>query len=152
MRPLIALRTLRSPSRRSRSEVENFRDRRIRALVAHAYANVPFYRNLYDEHGVAPEKVRGFGDLPILPVITKLQLQQADVTDLVARGTDPKTLSTRLTTGTTGEQLFVRRTSAESSILILYRFQAFRALGVRRSALSVGVQLQHADSWVPPNA
>ncbi len=150
-RALVAFRTLRSESRRTRADIENFRDRQIRELVAHAYGNVPFYRKLYDRHAVSPGKVRGFGDLPLLPVITKLELQQANVTDLVARGIDPTTLYARLTTGTTGQPLFVRRTPAESSLLVLYRFQAFRSLGVHRTDLSVGVQLRRADSWVPPN-
>ena len=149
MRPLIALRTFRSQSRRSRSEVENFRDRRIRELVAHACANVPFYRELYDAHGITPNKVRGFGDLQLLPLVTKTDLQRADESELIARGVDAKTLHRRLTTGTTGEPLFVRRTSAESNLLRLYRFQAFRSLGVRRGDLSVGIRLPPADSVLP---
>lgn len=150
-RRLTVLRTLRSQSRRSRSDVENFRDRQIRELVAHAYANVAFYRKLYDAHGIAPNKVRGFGDLQLLPVITKSDLQRADESELIAHGVDAKTLHRRLTTGTTGEPLFVRRTSAELNLLRFYRFQAFRYLGVRRTDLSVGIQLPRADSSTPAN-
>src|SRR5260370_33764449 len=111
-RPLIALRTFRTETNRSRSQVENFRDRQIRELVAHAYANVPFYRKLYDAHGIVPTQVRGFGDLQLLPLVTKTDLQRADQRELVARGADSKPLHFPVTTGTTGEPLFVRRTSA----------------------------------------
>ncbi len=149
--PLIALRALRSQNLRSRSDVENFRDRQIRELVAHAYANVPFYTKLYDAHGISPSKVRGFGDLQLLPLVTKTDLQRGNESELIARGVDHKSLHIRLTTGTTGEPLFVRRTSAESSLLRLYRFQAFRSLGVRRADLSVGIQLPRADSSSPSN-
>jgi phenylacetate-CoA ligase len=148
-RPLLALRTLRSQSRRTRSELENFRDRQIRELVAHAYANVPFYRRLYDTHGISPGKVRGFGDLPMLPLATRSELQRAAESDLVARGIDPRTLRIRRTNGTTGEPLSVRRTSAESALLRLYYFQAFRSLGVRRTDLSVGIRLPRPGSAHP---
>jgi phenylacetate-CoA ligase len=150
MQLLIALQTLRSQSRRKRSELENFRDRRIRELVAHAYANVPFYKRLYDSHGVSPGKVRGFGDLEMLPLTRKSEYLRTSVNDLVARGVDPRTLRMRVTTGTTGEPISVRRTSAESTLLRLFRFQAFRSIGVRRTDLSVGIRLRRPGSDNPP--
>ncbi len=139
------LRWIRSNSR-TRSQVENLRDRQIRELVAHAYANVPFYRRLYDAHGIFPGKVRGYGDLPLLPLATRAELQRTAATDLIARGVDQRTLRVRQTTGTTGEPLLVRRTSAESSLLRLYRFQVFRKLGVRPTDLAVGIRLPRPGS------
>jgi phenylacetate-CoA ligase len=131
---------------RTRSQVENFRDRQIRKLVAHAYANVPFYRRLYDAHGISPGKVRGYGDLPMLPLATRAELQRTAASDLIARGVDQQRLRVRQTTGTTGEPLLVRRTSAESTLLQLFRFQLFRKLGVRRTDLSVGIRLPRPAS------
>jgi phenylacetate-CoA ligase len=139
---LISLtRTIRPLGRRSREATENFRDRRIRELVAHAYAHVPFYRSLYDRHGVNPAKVRGFGDLTMLPVATREEIQRARPGDLVAAGVDPTKLRVRRTNGTTGEPLAIRRTSAESLLLRQYYFQAFRSIGVRRNDLAVRTAL-----------
>lgn len=148
-RQLIALRTLRSQNGRTRVDIENFRDRQIRELVAHAYAKVPFYRKLYDRHGIAPNKIRGFGDLPMLPLVVKDELRRAAVSELVARGVDHRDLHARLTTGTTGEPMSVRRTARESAVLKLYRFQAFRSLGVRRRDLAVNIRLPRPSSANP---
>jgi phenylacetate-CoA ligase len=137
----IALRTAGKLGRRSLADVENFRDRRIRALVTHAYENVPFYRRLYDEHGVRASMVRGTADLPMLPRITKHDLQSVPVSERIASGLDISRLHMRCTTGTTGEPLEVYRTPSESRVLGLYYFQAFRSLGVRRSDLAAGIAL-----------
>ena len=143
------LRWIRSNSRK-RSQVENLRNRQIRELVAHAYANVPFYRRLYDAHGISPGKVRGYGDLPMLPLATRAELQRTAATDLIARGVDERTLRVRQTTGTTGEPLLVRRTSAESTLLRLHRFQVFRKLGVRLTDRAVGIRLPRPGSSAVP--
>ncbi|MFN2601510.1 MAG: phenylacetate--CoA ligase family protein [Gemmatimonadaceae bacterium] len=148
--PSAILRTVSPFGRRTRSDIENFRDHQIRELVAHAYRSVPFYTRLYDSHGVKPHKVRGFGDLPMLPLITKSDLQRATVADLVATGLDPASLKVSRTNGTTGEPLLVRRTRAESRLLKLYYFQAFRSLGVRRGDLAVGTRLPRAGHPVVP--
>ncbi len=54
-----------------RSNVLNFRDRQLRRIVEHAYHNVPYYRALYDEHGVHPDSIRGAEDLPLYPPCTR---------------------------------------------------------------------------------
>jgi phenylacetate-CoA ligase len=137
----VALRTAGRLGRRARSDIDNFRDRQVRALVTHAYAKVPFYRRLYDEQGVSPSKVRGTADLQMLPRVSKHDFQGLPVTDRVATGLDISKLHVRRTTGTTGEPLTVYRTPAESRVLALYYFQAFRSLGVRRSDLATGISL-----------
>lgn len=146
--PSLTMRTLGPRGRRKRSDVENFRDRQIRAMVTHAYENVPFYRRLYDEHGVSPSKVRGFGDLQMLPVTTRNAFQRAQVTDLVARGTDLSSLRTRATNGTSGEPLILRHSADESRLLGLYYFQAFRSLGIRRTDLAAELWLRRPGGLV----
>ncbi len=47
---------------------------RLRALVAHAYAKVPYYRQLLDGAHVAPDDIRGVEDLPAIPPLTKSAL------------------------------------------------------------------------------
>ena len=137
----LALGTAGQPGRLRRAQLENFRDRQVREVVAHAYANIPFYRRLYDEHGAVPSKVRGVGDLHLLPRISKLDLQNLETRERVATGTDVSKLRARRTTGTTGEPLTVFRTRAESRLLRLYYFQAFRSLGVHHGDLAAGLRL-----------
>src|SRR3954471_5943981 len=48
---------------------------RIRHQLAYVYAELPFYRRLYDEHGLHPDDVRTFEDFTTkVPVVTKAAL------------------------------------------------------------------------------
>ena len=40
-----------------------WQDERLRAIVRHAYEHVPYYRELFDHHGIDAEKFRGREDL-----------------------------------------------------------------------------------------
>jgi phenylacetate-CoA ligase len=135
--PVLA-RTIGQP-RRTRASVENFRDARVREIVTHAYRNVPFYRKLYDEHGVDVSRVHGYADLPLLPIVTRQDLQNAKPEDLVAAGVGISRLRINTTNGTTASPLLVRRTFDETRIYQLYFFQAFRSFGVKRRDLAAEI-------------
>ncbi len=53
------------------AELQALRDRKIRALIAHAYRCVPYYRRLFDEAGIEPGTISGYDDLPRIPILTK---------------------------------------------------------------------------------
>lgn len=130
-----------------------FRDRQIRKIVAHAYAKVPYYRRLFDEHGIAPRDIRGMADLGRIPVTTRQDLQRTTVSDQVAEGVDPSKLIVRRTTGSTGEPLSVRRTWTEEQILNFARFRALRSYGLRWSDIiavpRIPVPHHPRDHYVP---
>ncbi|MFO1284645.1 MAG: hypothetical protein U1F51_19665 [Burkholderiales bacterium] len=77
------------------------RDRRVRAIVAHAYATVPFYRESMDALGLRPSDIRGAADLAKLPIVGGAELAAAPRRFLSSRfdGRDTLMLDT---TGTTG--------------------------------------------------
>jgi phenylacetate-CoA ligase len=58
-----------------REELQKLQSERLAALVKRVYDRVPFYRRLFDEAGIAPEKVRGLADLPSLPFTRKYNLR-----------------------------------------------------------------------------
>lgn len=58
----------------SPAQWQNYTDERFRAIVQHAYANVPFYRNLYDTHDVDVSSIRGVADIERLPLVEKSAL------------------------------------------------------------------------------
>ena len=58
-----------------RKDLEKLQSERLVALVKRVYDRVPFYRSLFDEAGIAPEKVRGVADLPSLPFTRKYHLR-----------------------------------------------------------------------------
>ena len=53
--------------------------RRVRAMVKHAYENVPFYREVMDQRGLKPRDFQTAADLARLPVIDRdLYVQQTE--------------------------------------------------------------------------
>jgi len=59
----------------SREDRRQLQAERLKALVKRVYDRVPFYRNLFDQAGIKPEKVRGLQDLPYLPMTRKYNLR-----------------------------------------------------------------------------
>ncbi|HLP57713.1 MAG TPA: hypothetical protein VK186_02740 [Candidatus Deferrimicrobium sp.] len=59
----------------SKQELNRYRLSRLRSLLAHAYANCPYYRESFDRAGIAVNDVRSLGDLQYLPVLTREHIQ-----------------------------------------------------------------------------
>jgi len=56
--------------------VERAQARRVRRMVAHAYATVPYYRATMDRLGLRPDDFRGAADLAKLPIVGREELQR----------------------------------------------------------------------------
>jgi phenylacetate-CoA ligase len=61
---------------RSRDAIERAQRRRIRRIVAHAYGNVPYYRETMDRLGLRPGELRVAADLARLPLVERDDLQR----------------------------------------------------------------------------
>lgn len=57
-------------------EIDRHRARRLTDLVTFGATHVPFYREALRERGVHPSDIRQPGDLPLLPVLTRQDLQE----------------------------------------------------------------------------
>jgi phenylacetate-CoA ligase len=77
---------------------------RLVSTVSHAYANVPYYREMMDKKGVKPGDVRTLDDLGKLPFLSKDDLRDAYPYGLLAV---PLTDAVRIqsTSGTTGKRV-----------------------------------------------
>ncbi len=110
-----------------------FQNRRLRDLVEHAYTRVPFYRRKFDAVGLELRHIRTVADLHLIPVTTRAELQQAPLSDIIARGTNPRDLQVYKTSGTTGEPWGVRRTWFENRSLGAFRAQDLATYGIESS-------------------
>jgi phenylacetate-CoA ligase len=140
-------------ARASRDEVVAYQSQHLRRLITHAYRNVPYYRALFDRHGIAPHDIRTAADLTLIPVTTKRDLQQAPAEDLVARGLDPDLLLVHRTSGSSGEPLTIRRTWLEERLGTLFLLRALRDLGLRVTdrRVDIGLLRPHdARDWNLP--
>jgi phenylacetate-CoA ligase len=89
-----------------RERIGRYQDERLRAIVRHAYEHVPYYRELFDRHGIRADKFNGREDLPRIPVITR-EIVKSRLPDLVSRAFKPAELGYGHTSGTTGSPLSV---------------------------------------------
>jgi phenylacetate-CoA ligase len=88
----------------SRQEIAAYQDERLRGLVRHVYANVPFYRERMQTLGLRPADIRGCADLPKLPILTKEDVRHHRER-MVADGARRGRLLEGYTGGTTGTAL-----------------------------------------------
>jgi phenylacetate-CoA ligase len=115
----------------SRAATAAFQTARLRRLVEHAHRRVPYYRRLFDRHGLRPEAVRDLTDLPAIPLSSRSDLQASPPEDLIASTADPERLISRMTTGSSGMPLTIRRSVWEQRILLALRLASMREVGCR---------------------
>ena len=78
--------------------------RKLSALLAHAYANVPYYREMFDGVGAVPADIRTLDDLARLPILTK-DIIRARLGNLIATNVAGESLIPNSTGGSTGRPL-----------------------------------------------
>ena len=105
--------------------------RKLRAVVQQARRDVPFYRELYDRAGVAPDVPRTLDDLHQLPIVTKAQLRAAGAHHVVSETLRPSCRVTLHTSGTSGEPLAVPLSPDDARTRNLVEFRGQLALGFR---------------------
>lgn len=95
-----------------REQMRELQGEKLRKIVAHAYANSPFYRKRFDEHGVHPSDIRSIDDIVKLPFTIKKDLRDNYPFGLMAV---PMTDIIRLhaSSGTTGKPIVVGYTGRD---------------------------------------
>ncbi len=88
----------------SRERLEALQQRRLRDVVEHAASRVPYYRNLFAEHGIAPSQMQSPDDLKRLPTLSKEAVRR-NARSLIADGLDIRKIRSESTSGTTGTPL-----------------------------------------------
>ena len=100
-------------------------NRSVRSMLSYAYHHVPFYRELYDRAGVHPDLVRSVDDLPLLPVISRLELMAGGPASYLNRKANPEKLTVKHTTGTTGNPVTVYMNFAEQAFRKITMMDAY---------------------------
>ncbi|GJL66471.1 MAG: capsular polysaccharide biosynthesis protein [Nitrospirales bacterium] len=89
--------------------MQELQNEKLRAMLTHAYQNVPYYTRTFDAHGIKPADVVTIDDLAKIPTLTKDAIR-ANPGDFIARNLPRRLLASGWTTGTTGSPLNVSRT------------------------------------------
>ena len=88
-------------------DLRALQERKLRAVIRHAYENVSYYRSLFRSAGLSPEDVRTIGDLKYVPITTKEDLRAAGVERTTARGVDLASCRLRRSSGSSGKPFVV---------------------------------------------
>lgn len=89
----------------SRDAMQAWQFARIQALVAHAFAKVPFYRDLYQAAGFAPGDLRTWDDFRRLPTVSKDMVIANFPQGMLAAGYDLGRLVVSRSSGSSGKPL-----------------------------------------------
>ena len=114
----------------SRDEIEALQLERLKWSLAHAYGNVPFYRNRFDAAGVHPDDVTSLADLEKFPFTHKQDLRDAYPFGMFAVPRD-KLFRIHASSGTTGQPTVVGYTRADVDMWGDMVARSLRAAGVR---------------------
>jgi phenylacetate-CoA ligase len=114
----------------SADELNALQERKLRAVVRHAYDNVAYYRDLFKSVGLTPHDVRTVDDLRRVPITTKAQLKAAGIGKITAKGTDLAACVVTCTSGSTGEPFATYRARRERTRRLI-DFRALISVGFR---------------------
>jgi len=114
----------------TRSELESLQGERLQETVRHAYENVPFYRDAFDEAGVHPDDVEGIDDVERLPTTTKEHFRDQYPDGLFAVSQD-RVRRIHASSGTTGKPKIVAYTEADLAVWRECMARTLYAAGVR---------------------
>jgi len=84
-------------------EIQRFQQKRLRAILLHAYNNVPYYHNLFKKTNLKPSTV-AFSDLQKFPILTKEDIRK-NLEDLKAKNYTEHQMIPSATGGSTGEPM-----------------------------------------------
>lgn len=106
----------------SRKELEELQNKKLRALINHAYHNVPYYNRVFRERNIYPDDIKGKEDLRKLPILTK-DIIRENLHDLTARNIPRSNIIEAHSSGSTGEPLkyYIDKNSYSSGWAQTYR-------------------------------
>lgn len=138
-------------------------DRRIRAMVAHAHATAPYYRDAMQSLGLRPGDIRSAADLAVLPLVDGSDLANEPDRFYSNAYSEPGTLTLH-SSGTSGRTkavrydpaaLFTALAHGQRQRVVMAHFvgrrYGYREMTAIRSE-SVSTQMRHfyeSHSWVP---
>lgn len=111
-----------------RTEIEALQSYRLSVTVRRVYENVPFYKELFDKHGVNPDDIKTVKDLSKLPFTIKQDLRDTYPYGLFATDME-NVVRIHASSGTTGKQTVVGYTENDIKVWSECAARALTAAG-----------------------
>lgn len=99
----------------SRKQQDNFQLEELKKILTHAYLTVPYYKKLFDLHGIIPANILDFNDIKKIPYLTK-DIIKENFNDLISSDYKKRNLVKMSTGGSTGEPLIFLADKKEDRI------------------------------------
>jgi phenylacetate-CoA ligase len=136
---ILLFRKLRNNLSLPKADLEAIQVGKLKALISHAYENVPYYRKLFASAGIKPADIKGVEDLAKIPTTSKLKLQSLKSEEILARNVDLDRCISDVTSGSTGIPLRVYFTPED---------YMHRSLIFIRTFMETGYRLTHRQAIV----
>jgi len=89
-------------------ELKRIQQKRLRAILRHAFSNVEFYHRKFETAGIRPEDIKTIDDLPKIPVTTRLEIRNGfRAGTILIKNINLSRCNLSHTTGTSGEPLTI---------------------------------------------
>lgn len=88
----------------SRAQIAELQNKKLRAIIHHAYDNVSYYRRIFSQFGITPDDIKTKNDLKKIPVLTKDDIRK-NLPDLVAKNIRKSERIEAHSSGSTGEPM-----------------------------------------------
>lgn len=112
-------------------QVRALQNRKLRAMVQHAWAASPFYQQKFRRAGLRPDDIRSVDDLRRLPPTTKQELQAAGVPMVRAYGYTGENTIVEATSGSSGTVLQIHHSLDAYDAYAAFAFRHLREIGYR---------------------
>ncbi len=129
----------------TKAQIDAYQNSKLATLVHHAYTNVPFYHDLFDNLKLKPEDIRTKADLGKLPIITKEDLKK-NKDKFLARNIAKKELVYSSSSGSTGEPFQYYTTKESESLLKAAAIRAWYWMGYRLGDKYIKVSMNPRNS------
>ncbi len=115
----------------SREQIDEFQNNRLRLLVQHSVANVPYYRDLFHEMGLSPDDIQTKQDLRKIPIVDKSVMRKEGIERFTAEGFPKKQMRFDRSSGSTGEPFNSYTTQDAYSFNVAAKLQTWYGTGYR---------------------
>jgi phenylacetate-CoA ligase len=100
----------------SERHIRDYQEEKLNKLLDHAYKNVPYYREKFDEHGLKPSHITSKCDLEKIPILSKSDIKNSFPGKIVANNINRKQLLPGMTGGSTGQPIQFFRYKPSTSL------------------------------------
>lgn len=131
----------------TRDVIINYQNEKLRQLISHSYANVPFYKELFQNLSLKPEDIQTKEDLVKIPIITK-EILKKNKRKHIATNIDRNNLVFSCSSGSTGEPFQYYATRNSESFFKATAIRSWYWMGYRLGDKYVKVSMNPRNSII----